>query len=462
MNASKTIGAGVFVVLGILIFTVALFMIGERRMLFADRFALYTEFAELGQLEVGSIVRVAGADAGEVTEIRIPSGPAGKFRVKMDVREDLHPLVRTDSLATTQTEGLVGAIFINIAAGSEQAPRVAVEGTIPGKEPASMADLFEQANKTLGQAGETVALINETVKGLQGDIENAVQQVAATAEEAHALVTEISPQIMTIANSGAKISTDTQAMLAGVREGRGTFGKLLNDDTLYRRATEIADQATAVMGNVREVSTEMRRAISDFRSSDGPAQGLMGDMRVTLGQAREATADLADNMEAMKRNFLLRGFFNRRGYFDLNDISPENYRNGALEDGKRRAMRIWLGSPVLFEAGADGRETLSAVGRARIDSAMATYLNYVPANPIVVEGYATAGATEERFRLARDRAGVVRSYIMGRFGLTPQNTGSIGLGSDAKDSPDGGRWDGVAITLFLDRASVQFGGEPVK
>ena len=33
----------------------------------------------------------------------------------------------------------------------------------------------------------------------------------------------------------------------------------------------------------------------------------MSDMRLTLGQAREATADLADNMEAMKRNFLLEG-----------------------------------------------------------------------------------------------------------------------------------------------------------
>ena len=34
----------------------------------------------------------------------------------------------------------------------------------------------------------------------------------------------------------------------------------------------------------------------------------MADMRVTLAQAREATADLADNMEALKRNFFLRGF----------------------------------------------------------------------------------------------------------------------------------------------------------
>ena len=121
MVASKLVGAGAFVVIGVLLFTVGLFMIGERRMLFEDRMVVYTEFAKLGQLQNGAVVRVAGADAGEVTEIGIPSSPAGKFRVKMEIREELHGLVRTDSIATTQTEGLVGALFVNIGAGSESA-----------------------------------------------------------------------------------------------------------------------------------------------------------------------------------------------------------------------------------------------------------------------------------------------------------------------------------------------------
>src|SRR5688500_7479085 len=107
MNASKAIGAGAFVVVGALLFTAALFMIGERPMLFAQRFPLSTEFRTLGQLEMGAVVRVGGLDAGEVTDIIIPATPDRPFRVKMEVREDLHQLIRTDSIATTQTEGLV-------------------------------------------------------------------------------------------------------------------------------------------------------------------------------------------------------------------------------------------------------------------------------------------------------------------------------------------------------------------
>jgi phospholipid/cholesterol/gamma-HCH transport system substrate-binding protein len=450
--SKRAVGAGVFVLLGVVLFTAALFMIGSRRMLFEQRFPIHTEFSRLGQLEVGAAVRVAGLDAGEVTEIAIPARPSGKFRVRMEVRDDLHQLIRTDSLATTQTEGLVGASFVNIAPGTDAAPVIPEGGIIPGRDPFQMADLLQQAS-------ETIAMVNETVASLRGDITTAVQQVALTAEEAHALVTDISPDIRRIAENGSRISADSQRIVASIREGKGTIGKLINDDALYVRAREIADEAKTVMQNVKEVSNEARRAISDFRSNDGPAQGLMADMRVTLGQAREATADLADNMEAMKHNFLLRGFFNRRGYFDLDAISPADYRKGILENGKRKAMRIWLADAVLFEPGAEGIDVLTADGRTRIDSAMATYLEYLPTNPVVAEGYATAGSKEERFRRARQRAGIVREYILGRYGLPPQNTGYIGLGDEAQGSPKGDRWDGVAVTLFLDRASLQFAAQ---
>jgi len=213
--------------------------------------------------------------------------------------------------------------------------------------------------------------------------------------------------------------------------------------------------------NVRELSAQAKDAIADFRSPDSPTNGLMTDMRMTLAQAREATADLADNMEAMKRNFLLRGFFNKRGYFDLDSISPAEYRNGLLENGKRKAMRIWLASNVLFETRPDGSEVLTADGRARIDSAMATYLRYLPTNPLVVEGYATQGVVGERYQRSRSRAVMVREYVVSQYRLTQQSTGSIALADDAQGSPSKDRWDGVALTLFLDREQLQLAAQPV-
>ncbi len=453
MESKKVAGAGAFVLIGLLLFTVGLFMIGERRNLFESRFPVYAEFATLGQLELGAIVRVAGADAGEVTEIEVPTGPARKFRVRMEVRDELRPLIRTDSVATMQTEGLVGSIFVNIQTGTEQAAPIQDNGTVQSKEPFSMADLLEQMS-------DTVTTVNTTVKALSGEIEVAIHEVALTATDAHALLNDIKPDMELIASNGARISTDTQQIVSSIQEGKGTIGKLINDDTLYQQVTGLTKDAQMTMANVRDVTDEARRAITDFRSKDGPAQGLFADMRGTLLQAREATADLADNMEAMKHNFLLRGFFNKRGYFDLNTISPVDYRTGVLENGKRKAMRTWLSADVLFEPGPDGVEQLSASGRARIDSAMGPYLKYLPANPIVVEGFATAGPIDERYRVARIRAGIVREYVMGRFAVPPQNTGYISLADDSRGSPAGdSQWNGIALTLFLDRTALTFGDQ---
>jgi hypothetical protein len=46
--------------------------------------------------------------------------------------------------------------------------------------------------------------------------------------------------------------------------------------------------------------------------------------------------------------------------------------------------------------------------------------------------------------------------------VPPQNAGFIGLGVEAVNSPDKDRWDGVSLTLFLDRTELQManGGNP--
>jgi phospholipid/cholesterol/gamma-HCH transport system substrate-binding protein len=318
-----------------------------------------------------------------------------------------------------------------------------------------------------------VTTVNTTVQRLSGETEKTVQQIAMTAEEARSLLNTIRPDIEATANNSARVSAGAQQLLVGLQEGKGTLGKLLKDETVYQQLRAIAEQSQVVVANVRDLTveargtiaeargaiTEARGAIVDFRSKDGP--GLFADMRLTLAQAREATAGLAENMEALKHNFMFRGFFNRRGYFDLGALSPTEYRSSMLENGKRTALRIWLRSDVLFATGADGTEALTADGRGRVDAAMASYLRYLPGKALMVEGYATSGTTTERFVSSAKRAGLVREYVMQRYALTPQDTGFIALADDAKGNPgQGGAWEGIALTLFVDRQTLLSGETP--
>jgi hypothetical protein len=56
---ARLAGVGAFVLGGLLLFTVGLFMIGDRQMAFAKTFTVYTEFKNITGLQPGAIVRVS-------------------------------------------------------------------------------------------------------------------------------------------------------------------------------------------------------------------------------------------------------------------------------------------------------------------------------------------------------------------------------------------------------------------
>lgn len=441
MKGFRAAVVGVFVLGGMLLFAVGLFLIGDRRMLFQKHFEVYAEFSKIAGLQDGAKVRVAGMDAGEVDTIHVPTGPAAPFRVKLRIREDLHPLIRLDSIASIQNDGLVGNKFVQVETGTERSPIVPDRGTIRSQEPFDIADLLQKMNDTIDN-------VNAMVNDVKGSLDEALGSLTSVAKDAQTLMNDVGTDMRAIMASGQQVTRDLNVLVGDVRAGRGTVGKLLRDDSLYRSAQQIAAQAEKTMTTVREASEQARAAIADLRGEGGPLKGVTGDLHQTLTLAREAMSDLAENTEALKRNFFFRGFFNRRGYFDLSDVSVDEYRQGALATSNRHPYRVWASSTVLFETDTSGQEKLSDDGRARVDAAMTPFLKYPKSSPLVVEGYADGAMQADRFLASRRRAQLVRDYIVGKFGLDPNFVATMPMGPDAEGSPSGNRWDGIALVLF--------------
>ena len=443
-NAARLVGVGVFTLGTLLLFAIALFMIGDRQMAFADKFTVYTEFKKITGLQPGAIVRVSGAKAGSIKSISPPTSPSGKFRVEFEITEDLHPLVRTDSVASIETEGLVGGNYLGVGTGTDTAPAAAPKSTIPSKEPFEISDLMQQM-------GDTLTKVNSTIDDLQDDVQRAVASVGDTVDNANDLLTSVSDDVKRMASAGAKISGDAARISEGLRSGRGTIGKLLNDDEFYQRATAIAKQAEDIATDARQVVAQARKALDEFQSKEGPVQGLTAGLKQTMDDARVAMAAFADNMEALKHNFFFRGVYNDRGFFNLETISPAEYRQGALTgNGARRIVRIWLRDRILFEPDPDvpGGVRLTEDGKGRLDSAMATFVDQLPGVALIVEGYSQRGSKDEKHLHGRMLASVARDYLIGRFQLDPRKTAVMPLGSDSEGSPEGEPWDGVALAVF--------------
>ena len=442
MSGNRNALVGAFVIGGFLLFGVGLFMIGNRRMLFGDTFRAYAEFASVAGLDNGAVVRVGGLQAGEVEAIQIPATPSARFRVRIRLRGDLHHLIRDDSLATIQNDGLVGNKFIQIEPGTDASPVVDEGGTIRSREPFEFADLLRQMS-------ETIVTVNKTVTDVQAELTDALTAISSTAQTADTLIGEVGKDARSILAATNSVAENLQSIMAGIKAGKGTVGQLVTDDALYQRAKQIATEAERAMANLRQATEEARAAVADFRGKEGPVSGLTGELQRTLTAAREAMTNLAENTEALKHNFFFRGYFNRRGFFDLEDVGVEEYRKGVLEAAGRRPLRIWLRANLIFELDARGDERLSEAGRTRVDSAMATFVKYPNSTLLVIEGYVQAVAGVERFLASRRRAQLVKDYILGKFGWDPATTTIMAMGDEAHDSPDGKGWDGVAIVAFV-------------
>ncbi len=447
---SWAVQVGIFVTLGLALFAVGLFLIGDRRLLFVPFHELETSFTKVTGVQVGTKIRVGGLDAGEVTAILIPPRPSMPFVVRFRVRDDLIHLVRTDSVAAIQTDGIVGNAFIQIGSGTDEAPAAQAGSRIPGKDPVEFGEVVAQATAALesfhemidtlsGEISTTVTRLNETVDGVNEVIETV-----------NTSVTDISRTVKASVDEAQGLVANARQIVQGVRDGEGSIGRLLTDEALYQDVKSATALVVDSAKDVRGATEATRRAAERLLGPEGPVSNLVAELQGAADSAEEVLSDLAENSEALKRNWLLRGFFQRRGFFDIDALTPGEYRQFSGEVDKRTALRLWIEADAIFRTGDDGEPVLTAEGRARIDLAMGTFLEYRRDSPLVVEGYATGGTTSAQFLESETRARLVRDHIVRRFRRDASLTGRIGLGAVALGNPSGATtWDGVALALHI-------------
>jgi phospholipid/cholesterol/gamma-HCH transport system substrate-binding protein len=438
MKKEHYIGLGVFIVGGLLLFTVGIFLIGDRRMLFERSFEISTEFSTITGLQTGATVRVSGKDAGEVLDIEVPPDPGKKFRVKIRITEELHPLVRTDSVATIQTDGLVGNKFLAISSGTKEKPQVPPGTAIPGQEPFEFADLMQQAS-------ETMKAVNQTIESIQDDLERTLQLTGDMIAEAQLILHDAGGDVREITDSSNKIAKNINEMLSDVRKGKGSLGKLVTDDALYKNAESIAKNAEVTSRNLREAAEKANRTIADFREKT--QKGLSDQASGTLRNLNEVLSDMAENTEALKRNWFFRGFYKKRGYYDIDNLTIADY---LIMRKDREEKRFWLASQDLFEKSGD-KEMLSDKGKDLIREKVKELFQYIENNPIyLIEGYASEGNAGDQYLVSRQRALEIRAFIENEFPVPPESLGILPIGLKVNDT--GIAWDGVALVAIYEEA----------
>ena len=192
---------------------------------------------------------------------------------------------------------------------------------------------------------------------------------------------------------------------AKIDDGQGTIGALINDKKIYAQL----DQATL-------------------------------GMRDTIVKAQAGVTAFQENMDALKKNFFLRGFYRNRGYEDSSDL----VRNEIPHLPVAEALKTFTYEPQqLFDkvdtAKPKNQKTLRAAGQFLADTEFGV--------AVVVVSTSMTGDSQKDLVLTQARALVVRDYLVDNFGFDDTQLKTFGIGKKSGPSPDTG-WGVLEVIVY--------------
>ncbi len=450
---------GLFVFGALLLFTAGLFLIGNQHNAFSHHIDFYTEIKDINGIVPGSQVRLSGLNAGQVKAIELPAQPAGRFRIRFEIDSKLGALIRDNSIVTVETDGIVGAKYMQVHEGSNDSQQARLGSTLPSSEPFEISALEDKLSGMMETA-------NSTIGDLRGRLDGTIDSIHATVNNADGMV------------------TNANGIVTGVRQGKGTVGMLLTDAETETKVKQAVASAQQTAANLNQASLQVGQMVTDLQQRNlgqkaeetlanaqhatqqldqsshqinttldaalGPDHAgadAATNLRETLSNVNRTTANLADDTEALKHEFFFRGFFKKRGYFSLQELTPDQYRSNRFFQNSANS-RDWLRASDAFHKDATGREVLSEAGAMQIDQFIGQAKNTIVDQPLVVEGYSDQPSNADEIAASQSRSLLIAHYIERRFHLNPKNVGIMPLNATPPPSSGRNSWNGACIVLL--------------
>ena len=223
--------------------------------------------------------------------------------------------------------------------------------------------------------------------------------------------------------------------------GSPDASKLKNGDTiqsappldisdLFAKTSAILDSTKGAVDNIEGAAGNFKSISAKVNEGKGTAGALVNDKTVYREAAAGATA-FQENMEALKHNFFLRGFYKKRGYEDSGELHAHEIAQLPAEP----PMKKFEYDPAKIFGNPD---TAKLKNQKALDEAGRFFETNKFGLAVVAAATGMKGDTEKNRQLTEARSMVVRDYLTKNFKFDDTRLKTIGLGKSA-DAGDGGK-----------------------
>jgi phospholipid/cholesterol/gamma-HCH transport system substrate-binding protein len=314
MNSIKL---GAFVLAGLLFLVFLLYMIGKNSNLFGDTYVLKARFENTQGLVSGNNVRFSGIQSGTVKKVKILNDTI--IEVTMIIDKKMKTIIRKNAIVSIGTDGLVGNKLVNIIPSKQPAP-LAEEGDILASKKAVDTDEMLQ---TLYKSNNDIAIIAAELKTTVQRINNSSALWALLNDKSIPQDLRASVANIRLATGKAdNMATNLNAIIKDVKNGKGSVGAILTDtsfaknlNTAILKIKDVGVEADLLAGEINKTIAGIRQ---DLNTGKGPLNALLKDslmvlkLNKSLENIQKSTDGFNQNMEALKHNFLLRGYFKKQ------------------------------------------------------------------------------------------------------------------------------------------------------
>lgn len=186
VKLSQEIKAGIFVAGAFLILGLSIWTLGSEKEIFSTQELYLTSFTDVKGLAPGAPIRLGGITIGRVSEIGFAQDLTDpRIYVQLLINEKYIDRVREDSMATIETQGLLGDRFVTISQGQNK--QVSPGSVIKSAEPPDISKVLDKAAVVVDSVTEISTNINAFFKGFDkesvGGIGDAFKQFGKLAKD---------------------------------------------------------------------------------------------------------------------------------------------------------------------------------------------------------------------------------------------------------------------------------------